>query len=162
MNFQDRLQQAIQQGQKRAQAKDQAAKAKALSAEELKRLHNEHRLALSDHIEKCVAAMANQFPGFEVETLYGETGWGAAAKRDDAGARRGSGRSNFYSRLEVTVRPVSSAFIVEINAKGTIRNKEVFARKHFQKVADVDVEQFNELIDAWVLEYADLFAANGS
>ena len=159
MDFQKRLEQAIQRGQKRGDARDAAARAKALSADELRRLHNDMRLALSDHIERCVGALPNHFPGFQVETLYGETGWGAAAKRDDAGRTRGKGRGNYYSRLEVTVRPVSSAFVVEIAAKGTIRNKEVFSHRHFEKVTDADVDAFRELIDAWVLEYAEMFAA---
>ena len=160
MDFQQRLEQAIQRGQKRGTAREAAARAKALSAEELRRLHNELRLTLSDHIEKCIGALPNHFPGFEVETLYGGAGWGAAAKRDDAGNRRGKARGNFYSRLEITVRPVSSAFVVEIAAKGTIRNKEVFAHRHFEKVTDADAEAFCELIDAWILEYAEMFAAS--
>ena len=155
MDFQQRLEKAVQRGQKRSQAKSEAARAKALSADELKRMHNDYRLELSEHIERCVGAMPNQFPGFEVETLYGDAGWGAAARRDDAGR----GRSNFYSRLEVTVRPMSSAFIVEIAAKGTIRNKEVFSHRHFEKVSDADLDSFREFIDLWVLEYAELFAA---
>jgi len=159
MDFQQRLEKAIQRGQKRGRARSEAARAKALSAEELKRLHNEYRLALSEHIEKCIAAMPQHFPGFQIETLYGEAGWGAAAKRDDAGRKQGRGRSNFYSRLEVTVRPISSAFVLEISAKGTIRNKEVFNRKHFQKVTDVDLDSFREMIDLWILEYVEMFAA---
>ena len=159
MDFQHRLEQAIQRGQKRGDARDAAARAKALSADELRRLHNDMRLALSDHIERCVGSLPSHFPGFQVETLYGETGWGAAARRDDAGRTRGKGRGNYYSRLEVTVRPVSSAFVVEIAAKGTIRNKEVFAHRHFETVTDADVDAFRELIDAWVLEYAEMFAA---
>ena len=159
MDFQQRLEKAIQRGQNRGNAREAAARAKALSAEELRRLHNELRLALSEHIERCVGALPNHFPGFEVETLYGEAGWGAAAKRDDAGRTQGKGRGNYYSRLEVTVRPVSSAFVVEIAAKGTIRNKEVFAHRHFEKVTEASVESFCELVDAWVLEYAEMFAS---
>ena len=159
MDFQQRLEQAIERGQRRGSARDAAARAKALSAEELRRLHNELRLSLSEHIERCVGALPNHFPGFQVETLYGEAGWGAAAKRDDAGNTAGKGRGNYYSRLEVTVRPVSSAFVVEIAGKGTIRNKEVFSHRHYEKIADADVEAFCELIDAWVVEYAEMFAA---
>lgn len=160
MDFQERLEKAIQRGQKRGQARAEAARAKALSAEELKRLHNEYRLTLSDHIEKCIGALPRHFPGFDVETLFGAAGWGAAARRDDAGSRQGAGRSNFYSRLEVTVRPISAAFVVEMVAKGTVRNKEVFNRKHFEKIADADMDSFLELADRWILEYAELFAAS--
>ena len=159
MDFKQRLEQAIERGQRRGTARAAAARAKALSAEELRRLHNELRLTLSDHIERSVGALPNHFPGFEVETLYGEAGWGAAAKRDDAGNTRGNARGNYYSRLEITVRPVSSAFVVEIAAKGTIRNKEVFSHRHYEKIADADAEAFCELIDAWIVEYAEMFAA---
>jgi hypothetical protein len=161
MDFSERLDKAVQRGQKRGQARDAAAKAKALSVEELRRLHNDQRLAISDHIERCLSALANRFPGFDKETIYGDAGWGTAVRRDDAGQRAGSGRSNFYSRLEMTVRPISPAFVVEITAKGTIRNKEVFNRKHFEKIAEADLDTFRELIDVWVLEYAELFAASG-
>ncbi len=160
MDFQDRLEKAVQRGQKRSAARSEAARAKALSAEELKRLHTEYRLALSEHIEKCMAALPNYFPGFQVETLYGDAGWGAGAKRDDVGQRSGGGRDNFYSRLEVTVRSVSAAYVLELAAKGTIRNKEVFNRKHFEKLAEVDLETFEQFADAWILEYAELFAAS--
>lgn len=161
MDFGERLEKAVQRGQKRGEARDAAARAKSLSVEDLRRLHNDHRLAISDHIEKCVSALTNHFPGFEKETIYGDAGWGTAVKRDDAGQRAGSGRANFYSRLEMTVRPISSAFVVEITAKGTIRNKEVFNRKHYEKIAETDRETFRELIDVWVLDYAELFAASG-
>ena len=159
MDFQQRLEKAVQRGQKRSQARSAADRAKALSAEELKRLHSQYRLSLSDHIEQCIAALPNHFPGFQVETLYGDAGWGAAVKRDDMGRKSGGGRANFYSRLEVTVRPVSDAFVLELSAKGTIRNKEVFNRSHFEKLADVDMDTFAELADLWILEYAELFAA---
>ena len=161
MDFSERLEKAVQRGQKRGEARDVAARKKALSVEELRRLHNDQRLAVSDHIEKCVGALSQHFLGFEQETLYGDAGWGTAVKRDDAGQRAGGGRASFYSRLEITVRPLSSAFVVEIAAKGTIRNKEVFNRKHFEKIGEADLDTFRELIDVWVLEYAELFAASG-
>jgi len=34
-------------------------------------------------------------------------------------------------------------------AKGTIRNKEVFNRNYFEKLQDVDLGEFMELVDAW-------------
>jgi hypothetical protein len=159
MDFSERLEKAVQRGQKRGEARNAAARKKALSVEELRRLHNDQRLAVSDHIEKCVGALANHFPGFEKETIYGDAGWGSAMKRDDAGQRAGSGRANFYSRLEITVRPLSAAFVVEIAAKGTIRNKEVYNRTQYQRLGDVDLAMFNELVDRWVLEYAEMYAA---
>ena len=160
MDFQERLEKAVQRGQRRNQARSDAAKAKALSVEELKRLHNEHRLTISDHIEKSLRALPQHFPGFELETVYGDAGWGTAAKRDDAGSSRGDSRRNFYSRLELTVRPISSAYVLELNAKATIRNKEIFNRKHFEKLTEVSLDTFRELVDAWILEYAEMFAAS--
>ena len=49
--------------------------------------------------------------------------------------------------------------VLDLTAKGTIRNKEVFNRSFFEKLADVDLDKFRELIDVWVLEYAELYAA---
>ena len=59
----------------------------------------------------------------------------------------------------MSIRPFSSLCVLELLAKGTIRNKEIFNRTHFEKLADADPETFRELIDVWVLEYAELFAA---
>jgi hypothetical protein len=59
----------------------------------------------------------------------------------------------------VTVRPLSSVLVVDLAAKGTIRNKEAFVRNYYERIADTDVEKFIQLIDAWVLEYAEMFAA---
>jgi hypothetical protein len=49
--------------------------------------------------------------------------------------------------------------VLELVAKGTVRNKEVFSRNHYQRLADVDLESFRELIELWVLDYAELYAA---
>ena len=64
-----------------------------------------NRLALSDHIEKCLRELADNFPGFRVETIVDENGWGAVAKRDDVGLAGGR-RDNFFSRLQIVVSPV--------------------------------------------------------
>lgn len=160
MDFKQRLEKAIHRGQKRSDAQREAARAKAMTEEELKRLHTEFRLALSDHIEKCIAALPNHFPGFQVETVYGDAGWGAACQRDDIGAGPSGRRANFYSRIEMTIRPFSKAGVLELAAKGTIRNKEVFNRKHFEKLADADADSFQEMIDLWILEFAELYAAS--
>ena len=57
------------------------------------------------------------------------------------------------------IRPFSSSHIVELVGKATIRNKEAFNRTHFQFLREVDVDSFTELIDLWILEYAELYAA---
>jgi hypothetical protein len=158
MDFEKRLQDAVQRGKRRSDVKAREAAAKALSEEELKSLHSRYRLALSEHIEECLKQLPNHFPGFQSETIYGERGWGGACYRDDIRIRRGR-RDNDYSRLEMTIRPYSSYHVLELAAKGTIGNKEVFNRTHFEELADVDVQSFIELIDVWVLEYAELYAA---
>jgi hypothetical protein len=116
-------------------------------------------LQLSEHIEKCVRQVPNYFPGFRYETLYGERGWGAACSRDDLRVTGEGRRKNDYSRLEMTVRPTTSASVLDLAAKGTIRNKEVFNRNYFEKLPDIDLDKFLELIDLWILEYAELYAA---
>lgn len=155
MDFERRLEKAIERGQRRGDAKAASERAKALSEEELKRLHSEYRLSISEHIEQCLERLPSYFPGFEYETIYGERGWGAACRRDDVGR----GRSTYYSRLELTVRPYTSSQVLELTAKGTVRNKEVFDRKHFERLHDVDPDSFIELVDRWILEYAELFSA---
>ena len=159
MGFEERLQKAIQRGQRRNDSIQREAEAEALSGEELKRLHNQYRLQLSEQIEQCLKTLPHHFPGFEYETIFGERGWGAACKRDDIRMSRGGRRNNDYSRLEMTIRPFSSYHVVELAAKGTIRNKEVFNRNYFEKIEDADSAKFAELIDVWVLEYAELYAA---
>ena len=158
MGFDDRLRAAIQRGQRRGDAAAQEAAARAMSEEDFRRLHSQVRLALSDHIEDCLKKLPNYFPGFQCETMFGDRGWGGACFREDLRLARGV-RTNEYSRLEVTVRPYSSLHVLDLAAKGTIRNKEVFNRNYFEPLADADQQKFSELIDAWVLEYAELYAA---
>lgn len=159
MDFEQRLSKAIERGQRRGDDRSREDQAKALSEEELRRLHSKYRLQLSELIEDCLRRLPNHFPGFQFETLIGERGWGAACFRDDLRLGQGGKRGNDYSRLEMTIRPPSSYHILELTAKGTIRNKEAFNRSHFDRLADVDVEKFTELIHLWVLEYAELYAA---
>ncbi|MDP6468738.1 MAG: hypothetical protein QF918_13405 [Pirellulaceae bacterium] len=158
MNFNERLQKAIQRGQRRSDDKARLAKEKQLSEDELKRLHTRYRLQLSEHIESCLKNLPSHFPGFDYQTVFGERGWGASCSRDDI--RMSSGRrNNDYSRLEMTIRPYSESHVVDLATKGTIRNKEVFSRNHFEKIEDADDAKFIELIDLWILEYAELYAA---
>lgn len=160
MDFDERLQKAIQRGQRVSESRSQASQSKAMTEEELKRLHSRFQLQLSEYIENCLSKVAAHFPGFRYETVVGDRGWGAAVYRDDFGKTSGSGgRNNFYSRLEMTVRPFASHHVLELAAKGTIRNKEAFHRNHFQPLAEADPEHFVELVDAWALEYAELYSA---
>lgn len=157
--FEERLRKAIDRGHRRAESQQQQREQEALSEDELKRLHSSLRLTLSEHIEECVGGLPQHFPGFQFQTIFGERGWGAACSRDDlrVSSRR---RENDYSRLEMMVRPFSaSSGVLDLAAKGTIRNKEVYNRTYFERLQDVDVDKFLGLIDAWVLEYAEIYAA---
>ncbi len=157
MDFQERLQKAVQRGERTRSAKQKEAEAKALSEEEYRRLHSDYRLQLSEQIERCVEQLGDQFPGFRFETVMSDRGWGAACSRDDVGASAGR-RDNFFSRLEMVVRPFAKYPVFELTAKGTIRNKEVYNRQRYQQLDEVDLDSFVELVELWVLEYAELYA----
>lgn len=159
LEFENRLQRAIQRGQQARAAAGRAAAARELSAEEQKSVHSRVRLELIERIEECLKKLADHFPGFVFQPLMSEAGWGAKVSRDDLAVQRGEGTKTLYSRLEMLVSPLGPAGIVELVAKGTIRNKEAFHRRNFQRLEQVDVESFKELIDLWVLEYAELYAA---
>jgi hypothetical protein len=160
MDFQQRLEKAIQRGQRAHDADQRARAEQALGEEELKRLHSQYRLELSEHIERCMRQLPQHFPGFRYEGIVGSRGWGAAISRDDLSLNVGR-RENLFSHLEVAVRPFSSAHVLELAAKGTVRNKEIFNRSQFQMLAHADVASFQDLIDRWILEYAELYAAKG-
>jgi len=160
MDFEQRLQKAIERGQRRGEAESEAAAQQALSKEELKQLHSQYRLQLSEHIESCLRRLPQHFPGFQFETIFGDRGWGAACSRNDIKIERGT-RQTLYSRLEMTVRPLTSIPVIDLAAKGTIRNKELFTRNYYEKLPDVDPTRFVDLIDRWVIEFAELFAAQG-
>jgi hypothetical protein len=158
MSFRERLQRAAERGKQiRAAQLDEAA-AKALSEEECRRLHSQYRLAITEHIEKCLGEMADNFPGFRLETIVDESGWGAAVSRDDLGMSAGR-RNSFFSRMQIVVSPYSQYHVLDISAKGTVRNKEVLSRNHYQRLAEVDLQTFRELIETWALDYAELYSA---
>jgi len=158
-DFQERLKKAAERGQRSRTEKKKQEVAKALSAEELRGLHTKCRLEISEHIERCLHDLADQFPGFRTETLMGDQGWGTAILRDDVNIRRGDPRRNLYSRLEVAVMPIGEYSLLDLSAKGTVRNKELLRRNHYQHLDEVDLQSFRELIDLWVLEYAELYSA---
>ncbi len=160
-SFDERLAKAVERGQQRGSARAEAERAKQLTEEELRQLHTKYRLKFSEHIEHCLRRLPQYFPGFQSETIYGERGWGTAASRDDFALGDAGRRGNSYSRLEMTIRPYSSLNVVELTAKATIKNKEVFSRSHFQLITEVEEATYLQRIDAWVLEYAELYAARG-
>jgi hypothetical protein len=159
VDFDERLQRAIQRGNQSSRQRRGEEAAQALSEEQCKRLHSQFRLQLSEHVETCLRRLPQHFPGFEYENVASDRGWGGAVNRDDADFTPGQHRSNVFSRLEMTVRPYSSAHVLELSAHGTIRNKEVYNRTHFQPLGEVHLERFLEMIDLWILEYAELYAA---
>ena len=164
MDFNKRLQQAIERGQKVSDSNDQARVSRALNEDELRKLYGNLRIQLSEHIEQCLRQLADHFPGFECRSVVGEEGWGAEIYRDDLGlggvkSQPKTYYSRFYSKLLLVIKPFSSAHIVELAGKGSIRNKEIFSRNQYQKLPDVDVPVMIQTIDQWVLEYAEKYAA---
>lgn len=158
MDFRERLHKAAERGERAAAAKMAEQAAAALSEEECKRRHSAYRMKLTDHIEDCLRQLADNFPGFHLESVMDERGWGSAARRDDMAMRDGR-RDNLFSRLQITVSPYNQYRVIDLVAKGAIRNKESFTRNHYQPIADFDEERFRELIEQWVLDYAEMYAA---
>ena len=158
-SFDERLSKAIERGEQRGTSRARQVSADSMDESELKNLHSKYRLQFSEHIEACLKKLASHFPGFNFETIFGERGWGAACSRDDLKIDR-KRRENIFSRLEMTIRPITDFYVVDLAAKGTVRNKEVFNRNRFERLADADPNVFIELIDTWVVEYAEMFAAD--
>lgn len=158
MSFRERLQRATERGKQVRAAQLNEAAAKALSEEECRRRHSQYRLELTEYIENCLRELADNFPGFRVESIVDQSGWGAAASRDDFRIESGR-RGTFFSRLQLVISPYNSYHVLDIGAKGTVRNKEVLSRNHYQRLSDVDLQSFHELIEQWVLDYAELYSA---
>ncbi|MBX3412536.1 MAG: hypothetical protein KF708_07600 [Pirellulales bacterium] len=158
MDFEQRLQKAIQRGQSASDAEARARAERAMGEEELKRLHSQYRLELSDYIEKCLRKLPQYLPGFQFETVVSDRGWGGKVSRDDF-ARHAGSRDSVFSRLELVVRPFSSAHVLELQAKGTVRNKEIFNRSQYHPLHETDINTFEHTVDVWVLEFAELYAA---
>ncbi|MGD0900263.1 MAG: hypothetical protein ABR915_20715 [Thermoguttaceae bacterium] len=159
MDFQERLDKAIQRGRHAGLTRAQEEAQRTLSEKDLQRLHSQCRLQATEHIEQCLRQLADRFPGFRFETIVEERGWGAAIGREDLRLKPGHRRSNCFSRLEMVISPQSPAFILELTVKGTICNRELFNRTHFQRLAEVDLGALTELIDLWALQYAERYAA---
>ncbi|MEM7453533.1 MAG: hypothetical protein AAF456_04175 [Planctomycetota bacterium] len=158
MDFENQLEQAISRGRQKNARRVDSEKQKALSQEDIKNRHTSFRLDLSDYIEHGLKKLAGHFPGFEYETIYGSKGWGGAVYRDDLTTSGGKAGS-YFSRVEITVKPLNEFNVVNISGKGTIKNKEMFGWNHFKEIAEAGEEDFREKIDAWILQYAEQFAA---
>jgi hypothetical protein len=159
MDFNKRLERAIVRGEQTRDEQLRRRHEQLMSEADLKTLHSRFRVELSERIEDCLQRLAEHFPGFRFETIVSEDGWGAKVSRDDLELRGGGRKENRYSRLELLIRPFSTARIIELAAKGTIHNKEVVSRTHYQFLSQADVDSFAELIDLWVLEYAEKYAS---
>ena len=157
--FDDKLKQAAARGANRANHSQSEAERKRIETEEFRSLHSKSRLELSDRIETVLKKVADLFPGFQFTTVFGDAGWGAACRRDDLVMERGRRRTK-YSRFEMAVRPVNEFYILDLQAKGTIANRELMTRSFYQPLGEVDLNKFRELIDSWALTYAELYAAN--
>ena len=158
MDFKDRLQRAAERGQQSKDAKAAEAAAKAMSEEECRRLHSQCRRELTDHIESCLKQLADNFPGFNFETIVDDKGWGAAIRRDDLSIVAGK-RDNLFSRLVMTISPYSDYHVLDLIAKGAVRNKENFSRNHYELLKDADLDTFRQMIEQWTLDYAEHYAA---
>ena len=161
MDFQQRLEKAIQRGQRSHDAAARARAEQAMGEEELKRLHSQYRLELSEHIEQCMRQLPQHFPGFRYETLVGSRGWGARHQPRRPVRRRRPPRESTSAAWKWSCGPFRRSHVLELTAKGTIRNKEIFNRSQYQMLSHVDMASFRELVDRWILEYAELYAAKG-
>ena len=61
--------------------------------------------------------------------------------------------------MQIVVGPYSQYHVLDIAAKGTVRNKEVLSRNHYQRLSDADLQTFRELIETWAIDYAELYSA---
>jgi len=159
MDFKERLHRAAERGQQAKESQAAEATAKAMSEEECRRLHSQCRRELTDHIESCLRQLADNFPGFDFETIVDDKGWGAAIRRDDLSLNAGK-RDNLFSRLAMTISPFSKYKVLDLQAKGAVRNKENFSRSHYELLKDADLDAFRQLIERWTLDYAEHYAGS--
>ena len=67
--FDLQIEKAVARGQRERKLKSTRAANKAMSEEELRRLHNEYRLELSEYIEQCLSRLPKYLPGFICQTV---------------------------------------------------------------------------------------------
>jgi hypothetical protein len=158
MDFDERLQRAIHRGQQQRAAAGLAQARQALTDEEYRTLHGRLRLELSEYIETCLKRLVEHFPSFDYSSVMSVDGWGAKISRDEL---HGRPLTRQYSHLELLIRPYSPTRILEVTARGAIRNKEVLSRSQYQQLDSYDLDAFRAIIDQLVLEYAEKIAAAG-
>jgi len=155
--FEERLKKAIARGESKAESLLSEEQRKKQEAEEHKLLHAKYRLELTERIESVVKKMIDMFPGFRYKSVFGETGWGSACTRDDLFIDKGV-RSNKFSRFVMVVRPINEFFVLDLQAKGTIADRELLTRAFYQPLGQVDIERFYKAVDDWAVAYAELYA----
>jgi hypothetical protein len=155
--FEERLKKAIARGESKAESLLSEEQRKKQEAEEHKLLHAKYRLELTERIESVVKKMIDMFPGFRYKSVFGETGWGSACTRDDLFIDKGV-RSNKFSRFEMVVRPINEFFVLDLQAKGTIADRELLTRAFYQPLGQVDIVRFYKAVDDWAVAYAELYA----
>ncbi len=64
MDFDKRLQKAVSRGRRAGDARARAEAEKALTEQELRRLHGQYRIQLTEQIEHCLRKLPQHFPGF--------------------------------------------------------------------------------------------------
>ena len=69
MDFNERLEKAIERGRRAGDAASQAAARQAITEEELRRLHSQYRLELSEHIELACGRCPIIFLAFATKPL---------------------------------------------------------------------------------------------
>jgi hypothetical protein len=159
MDFKERLERAAERGQQTRDQEARQAAAQAMSEKQWRRLHSDYRHTLTEHIESCLRQLAENFPGFRYETVVDEKGWGAAVSRDDLSLNSGQ-RKSMFSRLALTISPHNDYHVLELIAKGTVRNKENFNRNHYQLLKEADLDSFRQFTEQWTLDYAEQYAAS--
>ena len=49
--------------------------------------------------------------------------------------------------------------MLDLKAKGTVANREVFNRNHYKELDDVELTRFKHMIETWAVQYAEMYAA---
>ena len=159
-DFADRLDQAIARGSRQRQASEQQQQAAEFSRDQARDRHGEARHVITERIEAVLNALADRLPGFEYEGVYAVTGWGGAIFRNDIALGRDRTSRDLYSRLQISVSPIGEQppFILETVCKGTVRNRELLNRKHFERLDKAEDADFVEKVDQWAVEFAELYS----
>ena len=158
-DFSKRLESAIERGKRTAEHKASLDRQQEQTEEQLRQHHSEYRLLLCERIEQAMNQLADHFPGFRSEAVYDEDGWGSACYREYLQIEDGRRRTQF-SRFEIVVRPCTDLLVLDIKGKGTVNSREVFNRSHFAKLSELQIEDFEQCIEAWSLQFAETYASS--